>query len=40
MTRTSGGIAGPGWRIEPGRYELHLGTSSADVREVLAVEVA
>jgi beta-glucosidase len=40
MTRTSGGIAGPGWRIDPGRYELHLGGSSADVREVLAVGVA
>ncbi|HEY7072923.1 MAG TPA: glycoside hydrolase family 3 protein [Acidimicrobiales bacterium] len=30
---------GPGWRVDPGRYELRIGTSSADIAHVLAVEV-
>ena len=29
----------PGWRIFPGRHELHVGRSSADVAHVAAVEV-
>jgi beta-glucosidase len=29
----------PGWRIDPGRHELHVGRSSADVAHVVAVEV-
>ena len=31
---------GPGWRIDPGRYELHLGRSATEIHRVLAVEVA
>ncbi|MEA2312173.1 MAG: beta-glucosidase [Solirubrobacteraceae bacterium] len=30
----------PGWRVEPGRYELHIGRSSADVVHVATVDVA
>jgi beta-glucosidase len=40
MTRTAGDAAGPGWRIDPGRYELHLGRSATEIHRVLAVEVA
>ena len=40
MTRTAGGAGGPGWRIDPGRYELHLGRSATEIHRVLAVEVA
>ena len=29
----------PGWRVDPGRYELHLGRSSADIAHVVSVEV-
>lgn len=29
----------PGWRIEPGRYEIHLGRSSADVAQVLPITI-
>ncbi len=29
----------PGWRVDPGRYELHVGRSSADVVHVVSVEV-
>jgi beta-glucosidase len=29
----------PSWRIDPGRYELHVGRSSADVEHVVALEV-
>ncbi len=29
----------PGWRVHPGRYELHVGTSSAAIAEVLTVDV-
>jgi beta-glucosidase len=28
----------PGWRADPGRYELHVGRSSADVAHVVSVE--
>jgi beta-glucosidase len=30
----------PGWRIDPGRYELHVGASSADIAHVVPVDVA
>jgi hypothetical protein len=29
----------PGWRIDPGRYELHLGRSSADIAHAVPLEV-
>jgi beta-glucosidase len=29
----------PGWRVDPGRYELHIGRSSADIAHVVTVEV-
>ena len=29
----------PGWRVDPGRHELHVGTSSAAIAHVAAVEV-
>ena len=28
----------PGWRVDPGRYELHVGRSSADLAHVVSVE--
>jgi beta-glucosidase len=28
----------PGWRVDPGTYELHVGRSSADVEHVVSVE--
>jgi beta-glucosidase len=28
----------PGWRVDPGTYELHVGRSSADVAHVVSVE--
>jgi beta-glucosidase len=28
----------PGWRVDPGRYELHVGRSSADIAHVVSVE--
>jgi beta-glucosidase len=31
--------AEPGWRVDPGRYELHVGTSSAAIAHVAPVEV-
>ena len=30
----------PGWRVDPGRYELHVGRSSADIAHVLEVSAA
>jgi len=29
----------PGWRIDPGRYELHVGRSSADIAHVLPIVI-
>ena len=29
---------GPGWRVDPGTYELHVGRSSVDVAHVVSVE--
>ncbi len=41
MTRAGGdGAREPGWRVDPGRYELRIGTSSAAIAHVVAVEVA
>lgn len=28
-----------GWRLDPGRYELHIGRSSADIAHVTAIEI-
>jgi beta-glucosidase len=28
----------PGWRVDPGTYELHVGRSSADIAHVVSVE--
>jgi beta-glucosidase len=30
----------PGWRIDPGRYELHVGRSSADIAHVVAIDLS
>ena len=29
----------PGWHVDPGTYELHMGRSSADIRHVVAVDL-
>jgi beta-glucosidase len=29
----------PGWRVDPGRYELHVGRSAADIAHVASVEL-
>ena len=29
----------PGWHVDPGTYELHMGRSSADIRYVVAVDL-
>ena len=34
-----GGTREPGWRVDPGAYELHVGRSSADIAHVVPVEV-
>ncbi|HET6834015.1 MAG TPA: glycoside hydrolase family 3 C-terminal domain-containing protein [Acidimicrobiales bacterium] len=39
MRRPSGPARTPGWQIDPGRYELHVGRSSAAIDHVLAVEI-
>ncbi len=39
MAGARGEARPPGWRVDPGRYELHLGTSSAAIAHVAAVEV-
>ena len=30
----------PGWRVDPGRHELHVGTSSAAIAHVTAIDVS
>jgi hypothetical protein len=40
MSGRRGAADGPGWRIDPGRYELHVGTSSAVTDHVVGVDVA
>jgi beta-glucosidase len=32
-------VTEPGWRVDPGRYSLHIGRSSSDIAHVSAVEV-
>jgi beta-glucosidase len=39
MTRGGDDAPGPGWRVDPGRYELRIGTSSADIAHLVAVDV-
>ncbi len=39
MRRPSGAARTPGWRMDPGRYELHVGRSSAAIDHVLPVEI-
>jgi beta-glucosidase len=39
MNGGRGAPAPPGWRVDPGRYELHLGTSSAAIAHVVPVEL-
>jgi hypothetical protein len=29
----------PGWRVDPGRYELHVGTSTEAIAHIAAIEV-
>ena len=40
MTRRAGDAGGPGWRVDPGRYQLRIGTSSVDIAHVVPVDVA
>jgi hypothetical protein len=28
-----------GWQVDPGRYELHIGRSSADIAHVVPIRV-
>jgi beta-glucosidase len=39
MAGGRGATAAPGWRIDPGRYELHVGSSSAAIAYVVPVQV-
>ncbi len=39
MTGGRGPAPVPGWRVDPGRYDLHLGTSSAAIAHVVPVQV-
>ena len=39
MRRPSGPASTPGWRMDPGQYELHVGRSSAAIDHVLPVEI-
>jgi beta-glucosidase len=39
MRRPSGPARTPGWQMDPGRYELHVGRSSAAIDHVLPVEI-
>ena len=39
MQRPSGPARTAGWQIDPGRYELHVGRSSAAIDHVLPVEI-
>ena len=39
MRRPSGPARTPGWRMDPGTYELHIGRSSAAIDHVLPVEI-
>jgi hypothetical protein len=37
--RPSGSARMPGWQVDPGRYELHIGRSSAAIDHLLAVDI-
>jgi beta-glucosidase len=39
MRLPSGPASTPGWRMDPGQYELHVGRSSAAIDHVLPVEI-
>jgi beta-glucosidase len=39
MRQRSGPASTPGWRVDPGRYELHVGRSSAAIDHVVPVEI-
>lgn len=39
MTGGGGGTPDPGWRVDAGAYELHVGTSSAAIAHVTPVQV-
>jgi beta-glucosidase len=39
MRRPAGPARTPGWQVDPGRYELHVGRSSAAIDHVLPVEI-
>ncbi len=39
MTGGRGAAAEPGWRVDAGTYELHVGTSSAAIAHVMPIEV-
>ncbi len=39
MTRVGDAARTPGWRVEEGRYQLRVGTSSADIAHVVPVDV-
>jgi beta-glucosidase len=39
MRRPSGPVRTPGWRVDAGLYELHVGRSSAAIDHVLPVEI-
>jgi beta-glucosidase len=39
MSGGRGTLPAPGWRVDPGRYDLHVGTSSAAITHVVPVEI-
>ena len=40
MAGGRGAPAAPGWRVDAGRHDLHVGTSSVAIAHVLPVEVS
>ncbi len=40
IIRQSHPARGPGWQVDPGGYQLHIGRSSAAIDHVVEVEVA
>jgi beta-glucosidase len=39
MAGARGDARPPGWRVDPGRYEVHVGTSTAAIAHVVALDV-
>jgi hypothetical protein len=39
MTRVGDAARTPGWRVDDGRYQLRIGTSSADIAHMVPVDV-